>query len=402
MGQRKWKRLLAAASGLLLWAAAGASAAVQEPQQPTFGVETQLVLVDVRVTKDGVPVPGLRQEDFTVLEDGVEQPIVHLEEVWAPGVVPPAATPEYVVLPRLLVFVMDELHMRPNQAEEAKRALLAFLDSGAREGDRVVVVSTATGGMAGTQLPDGRASLDAFIRGLKGRYERHRIFENLSEAEALRIVKGDLGTKSAVAQRLIKDGTVFAPRRGGDMQRRAEREAQRLALRVNAETEERSRAALAVVARALEWSSRWRGRKAFALMSGGFVYDPALPEFYAIARIAQRANGTVSFLDAHRLGEPRGGAEQGAADPLSSLAQGQIDVFAQSQGAEVIASESGGFIVRHTNDLRAGLERVADDVSAYYLIGYEPPGSSPGEKELRRIEVKVAVPGVEVRHRKGY
>jgi VWFA-related protein len=364
-------------------------------------VETGLVLVDVRVTKDGAPVPGLRKEDFTVLEDGVEQPIVHLEEIWAPGVVPPAATPEYVVLPRLLVLVMDELHMRPDQAEEAKRALFAFLDSGARDGDRVAVVSTATGGMAGTQLPDGRASLDAFIGGLKGRYQRPQ-FENLSEAEALRIVKGDQGTTTAVARRLLSDGTVFSSRRSGDMQMRAEREAHRLAVRVNAEAEERSRAALSVLARALEWSSHWRGRKAFAFISGGFVYDPALPDFYAIARVAQRANGTISFLDARRLGAARGGAEQGPADALSSLVEGHVDVFAESRGTEVIASESGGFVIRNMNDLQKGLERIADDVSAYYLIGYEPPGTAPHQKELRRIEVMVAVPGVEVRHRKGY
>jgi VWFA-related protein len=365
-------------------------------------VETQLVLVDVRVTKDGAPVPGLRKEDFTVFEDGVEQPVVHLEEVWAPGVEPPAATPEYVVLPRLLVFVMDELHMRPDQAEAAKRALFAFLDSGARDGDRVAVVSTATGETAGTQLPEGRASLDAFIRGLRGRYERHRVFENLSEAEALRILKGDQGTKTAVAQRLLRDGTVFESRRSGDMQVRAEREAERLALQVNTETEERSRAALSVLARALQWSSRWRGRKAFAFISGGFVYDPALPDFYAIARVAQQANGTVSFLDARRLGEARGGAEQGPIDAVSSFAEGQVDAFAATQGAEVIAGESGGFIIRNTNDLQAGLESIADDVNAYYLIGYEPPATAPDEKELRRIEVRVAVPGVEVRHRKGY
>jgi VWFA-related protein len=401
MQRRGWNPLLAPAPALLLWAAAAASATAQEPPQPTFGVETQLVLVDVRVTKDGVPVTGLGKEDFTVLEDGVEQPVVHLEEVWAPGVVPPATATGYVVLPRLLVFVMDTLHMEPNQAEEAERALLAFLGSGARDGDRVVVVSTAGGGLAGTQLPEGRASLEAFIRSLKGRYQRPQ-FESLSEAEALRIVKGDPGTRTAVAQRLLSDGTVLNPPRAGDLQMRAEREANRLAVRVHAEAEKRSRGALSVLARALDWSTRWRGRKAFAFISGGFFYDPAVPEFYTIARLAQQANATVSFLDARRLGQPRRGAEQGEAERLTSLADAQADAFDETRGTEVIASQSGGFIVRNSNDLQGGLERIAKDVDAYYLIGYEPPGGSPGEKELRGIEVEVAVPGVEVRHRRGY
>jgi VWFA-related protein len=392
---------LALLSGLLLWPLEGAAAPRQEPPRPVFESEAELVLVDVRVTRDGVPVPGLREEDFTILEDGVEKPVVLLEEVWAPGVERPSDAGEYVVLPRLLVFVMDERHMRPDQAERTKEALLAFLDSGARDGDRVAVVSTATGGMAGTQLPEGRASLDAFIRSLKGRYQRPQ-FESLSEAEALRIVKGDSGTKTAVAQRLLSDGTIFQTPRSGDLQMQAEREANRLALRVHSEAEERCRASLDVLARALEWSSQWRGRKAFAFVSGGFFYDPAVPEFYTIARLAQRANGTVSFLDARRLGEPRGGAEQGGAEILTSLSEAQADTFDESRGTEVVASESGGFIVRNTNDLEGGLERMARDVDAYYLIGYEPPAEPRKLKELRRIEVKVAVPGVEVRHRKGY
>jgi VWFA-related protein len=367
-----------------------------------FGVEAQLVLVDVSVTKDGAAVPGLRKEDFTVFEDGVEQPLLHLEEVWTPGVGRPAGTGAYVALPRILVFVIDELHMLPNQAEEAKRALLGFLDSGARDGDRVAVVSTATGQIAGTQMPDNRASLNAFIHGLKGRYERHLIIEDLSEAEAFRIVKGDQSTKEAVGERLVRDGTVFAPR-GSDLAKRAQREAYRLAVQVHGEAETRARSVLGILARALEWSAQWRGRKAFVLASNGFIYDPALPDFNAIARTAQRANGTVYFLDARRLGQQRGlGADRGPLSPVSGFSEAQVDLLTEALAAEVMANESGGFIVRNTNDLQGGLERIADDVSAYYLIGYEPPEGPRTQKELRRIEVRVAVPGVDVRHRKGY
>ncbi len=48
----------------------------QQPQQPAFRAGTTLVPVNVRVLDErGNPVTNLRQDDFTVLEDGIEQPI---------------------------------------------------------------------------------------------------------------------------------------------------------------------------------------------------------------------------------------------------------------------------------------------------------------------------------------
>ena len=63
----------------LLFAVTGAGVlARQAAQQPTFKSRTTVVPVDVRVVdRDGRPVEGLRESDFTVLEDGVPQRIVH-------------------------------------------------------------------------------------------------------------------------------------------------------------------------------------------------------------------------------------------------------------------------------------------------------------------------------------
>ena len=45
-------------------------------QQPTFRSGTQVVQVDVRVSKDGKFVSDLKPEEFQILEDGVPQKIV--------------------------------------------------------------------------------------------------------------------------------------------------------------------------------------------------------------------------------------------------------------------------------------------------------------------------------------
>ena len=51
------------------------------PQRPSFGSSTVLVPVVIRVidNKTGKPVTDLQQEDFTVLQDGLPQPIRHFE-----------------------------------------------------------------------------------------------------------------------------------------------------------------------------------------------------------------------------------------------------------------------------------------------------------------------------------
>ncbi len=384
--------------------AAGASA--QQPNPPSFGVEAQLVLVDVRVVRDGQPVPGLKQSDFTVFEDGVERPVAHFEEIWARGIERPQAPGRYVVHPRAFVFVVDELHLTPFQAEEVKRAMIDFIHTGTQDGDLVAVVSVAEAKHGRTLVPDGREAMSAMLRGLRGRYAPDRTLENLSEAEAQRIMDGDRATLEAVAQRIYNDRKleVMGPRTRLDPEATT-REARRLAHDILGQAELGLKGTLGILLQALEWSSQWRGRKAFVLASGGFILEPSLPDFSAVARAAQKANAAVYFLDARPL-EPSASAsgDQSYADPISSLTSTNLDHFGGAAGAEVVALDSGGLVLTNQNNLGASLERIARDSSAYYLLGYEPPEHPKKKKrdELRRIEVKVDLDSVEVRHRKGY
>ena len=70
-------------------------------ETPSFPAATEVVTVDVVVTdRTGAPVRGLRQEDFTVSEDGTRQEISAFEAVDRPAAAPPAAAPQPEALRR--------------------------------------------------------------------------------------------------------------------------------------------------------------------------------------------------------------------------------------------------------------------------------------------------------------
>jgi hypothetical protein len=79
----------------------------------------------------------------------------------------------------------------------------------------------------------------------------------------------------------------------------------------------------------------------------------------------------------------------------------QRDIEA-SEGSESLASDSGGFAVRNTNDLAGGIRRIADESQAYYLLGYNPTNARR-DGRFRKIQVKVpSGKGYQIRARKGY
>ena len=66
-----------------------------------------------------------------------------------------------------------------------------------------------------------------------------------------------------------------------------------------------------------------------------------------------------------------------------------------------LAEGTDGFAVVNTNDLARGLDRIAEDVSAYYLLGYNSTNTE-ANGQYRTIRVTVKQPGLDVRHRRGY
>ena len=166
----------------------------------------------------------------------------------------------------------------------------------------------------------------------------------------------------------------------------------------------RHRTTLEILERSLEALNASKGRKSLILISEGFIYDPNLKEFKWVAQAARRANAAVYFVNAKGLEAMpvEMTAQFGGALPAMDVGFALTEDSWEVEGTEAIASESGGFSVRDTNDLSAGLKRIADENSSYYLLGYNP--SNPArDGAFRKITVRLASQNAfEIKARKGY
>ncbi|HEY4740889.1 MAG TPA: VWA domain-containing protein [Candidatus Acidoferrales bacterium] len=66
----------------------------------------------------------------------------------------------------------------------------------------------------------------------------------------------------------------------------------------------------------------------------------------------------------------------------------------------MLAEGTGGFPIMNTNDLLSGLDKIAREQNAYYLLGYAPQESPDGA--CHTLKVKVDRGGTNVRSRSGY
>jgi VWFA-related protein len=426
-------RLGVLGSGLLV---AAAAAAQQEAPPPAFPSGAEVVTVDVVVTgRDGLPVPGLRAEDFTVTEDGVLQQIVAFEAVDRPlpapsPALPAAAPPAAVPAPRsssnrdparrqgnAFVIVFDELHLDPAEAQRGRTAIRDFLQTGVAPGDQVALVGTAEVARWTVRVPWGREMLLRGLDQLHGRLVNRTVRDRMTDWEAMRIARfGDPVVTDTVMRRLLETGALYQEKENPGQRERPDPEIERenrdawradvraQASEVYARVSALNEQTLAIVEREVVPLAAVRGRKAIIFASGGLIADPGLGGPQRVVRAARRANAAVYFLDARGLvGVP---FELNAENPRRTLFQDLASTMTseaaeRSEGSEGLAADTGGFSIKNGNDLADGLARIGREARRYYLLGYTSTNGR-ADGRFRQIRVRVAREGVKVRARRGY
>jgi VWFA-related protein len=382
---------------------------------PTFSAGVEVVTVDVVVTdKKNGTVSGIPREEFTILEDGVPQEVTSFEnvQVAATASAEPARKPAISDNTlreerngRSFVIVFDDVHLTLFQAHRAKLAIAQFLKTGVREGDRVTLVATGGGAWWSTRMEAGREDIVSLLKRLEGRLVPDNSPERMSDSEALRIhIYRDQQVEERVSRRFDSFGSNGRSTQGQQSEGLSGNPfVQGRAADVYYQAASRNRITLQVLDRVLLSLAATRGRKSLILVSQGFIYDPQLDEFKDVVQTARRSNVAMYFVDTRGLGGMPSymNAEFGPAIDNQDVSAAFGDELDQSAGAEMLASDSGGFSVKNTNDLSKGFLRIADETKSYYLVGYRPTNTKMDGK-FRKIEVKVARKDVKVRARKGY
>ncbi len=401
---------------------AQAGPAAASGQTPSFAAGIEQVVVDVVVTdKKGNPIRGLKKEDMTVTEDGVAQTIASFEAITLPDKPSAAAPPPPRVSintdpaeqrGRTFAIVFDDTHLTPMRANQAKAAVASFLDKGTREGDRVTLVSTAGDTWWTARMESGRPKLLDMVKRLDGRYIPDTGMDHMSEYEALRI---HLYNDQQAADRVERRWETYGVSNYSTQSQSSNQSSSMVgtiddpmitakATEVYYTASTRIRTTLGVLERVINGLTAAKGRKSVILVSEGFIYDTNLEEYRRVNDASRRANAAIYFVNARGLeGMPMEMTAQfGPALPDQDVGYAFAETIDATAGADEVSSDSGGFVVRNTNDLSQGIQKIANETQAYYLLGYIPTNTNRDGK-FRKIQVKLADGrGLQVRARKGY
>src|SRR5256885_8595595 len=83
----------------------------------------------------------------------------------------------------------------------------------------------------------------------------------------------------------------------------------------------------------------------------------------------------------------------------STLSARSMAMIAGREGSDLIAKQTGGFMVRNSNDF--GLKRIAEDQNGYYLLAYRP-SEQTFNRQFHHIKLTVKRKGLAVRTRNGF
>lgn len=437
------------AVALLLLIAAAPAGRGQTPARTgeSYQAATTAILVDVVVRdRQGRPVRDLKAEDFELYEDRVPQVIGSFSVVErsdgigiavrrrAPGTTtvatvgdePASGAPDDPLeAPPTMALLFDSLS--PEALALAQRASLDYLPMSTDKESRVGVFTSEPGLRVLQSYTEDVALVRQAVRDLtpagNGRKEletesRIALHDRLRQLDAMQSspgsgeggsIAGESG--SSLAQSIVERQFVQAQIRMMQSFNDLDRDHRGFG----------TAATLLAVVQSLAYVP---GRKSIVYFSEGLPASPALQNrLDTVIGAANRANVSVYTIDAAGLrtesslletkreidwtGEERlrqtvqiGDPTNGPMNRLVERAEDLLRLDPQG-GLARLAEDTGGFLVRDTNDLSSAFRRIDEDNRFHYLLTYSPV-KSDFDGKFRTIQVKVKRDGLQVFSRRGY
>jgi len=324
----------------------------QSPPASPAPADNRRFTLDVVVTdKSGKPVPGLEQQDFTLLDNKQPNKILSFDAIRGGA----AADP-----PIEVILLVDEVNTSFQRVSSARQEIEKFLRRNGGELERPIslVFFTDSGIHSTTASRDGNALVAQLNQDHNG----------------LRVIGRAQGVYGA-----------------GD----------------------RVQLSLHAIEQLADYESARPGRKLVIWISPGwpllssprielsgkeqqglFKMIVALSDALRHARIALYSIDPLGMADARGL---RANYYENFVKGVKKASQVSIGNLA----LQVLAEQSGGEVFHYDNDIAGEIATSLGDANAYYVLTFEAlPGDGPNE--YHALEVKIDKPGLKARTRAGY
>lgn len=374
-------------------------------------IPVQAVVTD----RNGQPVEGLSQEDFRLEEDGVPQTPTHfsMEKSLPKAEIQPAGPKDAAPglprnsqrnnspsSPRVLVFLIDTVHISSNGLENVRLAITRFLEQRKEEPDLVAIMTTSgkPGGKSEFTTEFGKLQEDL----KKVRPGRTQFESFLTPALCGKVVRRDPESLS-LANLIINSedrtsGSMLIPKTGN-----AEAEAVGKCMMLLLEAASRRKIVMNSIETAIQKMSALPGQHLIALFSEGFSIvasggETSVADIYPVTGSAVRAGAVIYAFDA----KVSMASKQVNIESYSLASEIQNTARDSQHGMALLASETGGDAFLNLDGLSGQLQHMLSENSMYYRLAYlSPSGKDP--KKYRSIKVSVRDhPEYQVRAPKGY
>jgi VWFA-related protein len=383
--------------------------------QDVVKISTNLVQIDVAVTKDGKIVPDLQPEDFEIFEDGKPQVITNFSyvsnvpEAATPTTVPAAGSREKIATPvppakinlgdqrRIAALVIDDQAISWENMGPVRQQIKKMIDE-MSPNDLLAIIRTDGDVGALQQFTNDKRILQSALDGLRWNpcsRAGTRVFAPLGQIGPDKSIcqqgYGHANT-TLISLNFILKGMSLLPGRKSLVF---------FSDYMPIEDQERSldgKIISTMPSSPAEMNS---------LPESATGSLPGLDNSYAdqlqrIAEVAIRSSVVIYAVDTRGL-QYTGLTPADRTTNVPAILQLEKDREHQlargREGSDLIARQTGGFLIKNSNDF--GLKRIMEDQQGYYLIGFRP-AEETFNRNFHHIRARVKRSGFTVRTRAGF